>query len=94
LEVEAVGLDEAYAVHALGGSGAEGPSLLGGDGPHLHRPGLPDHLVRAGLRGLDLLGGDGAVEVDRGRVRSEVEPDRPRLSDLDEGLGEQVLAVV
>ena len=95
LAVEADRLDDAnVGRHTLGRLEPLGARLLDRQRDDLHRPGLPDDLVGAQLCGAGLLGCHRASEVDRGHLGAEVEGDRLGARDLDEGLRQQVLAVV
>ncbi len=77
-----------------GGSQALGARLLRGQRQDMNGARLPDDLVRAALGRARLLTRHEAVEVDRRQLAAEVEGDRLRVRRLDEGLRQQVLAVV
>ena len=94
-EVDVGDLDEAQQPLALGLLAERKPrGVFGGGEPHRHRPVVPDDPVGLGLGGLDLLGGEDLVEVDRAGVGPEVEAHRPRLEQPVEGGRQHVLAGV
>ena len=95
LEVEALGLHQAYRVARILGCGhAQAKGLGPGDRADPHRPGLPDDLVGAAHGRRDLLVAHGPVEVDRRHLAPEVEARRACRMKLDERTGKQVLAVM
>ncbi|MFI4946225.1 MAG: alanine--tRNA ligase-related protein, partial [Burkholderiales bacterium] len=95
LAVEACGLDDADAAqHALGRLDARRACLIGAQNGHVDGAGRPHDVVGVRLgRPGDVLAVE-AVQVDRGVGAAEVKGHGLGLSHLDEGPGQQVLAVM
>ena len=95
LGVEALDLHQTDRIDgAFGGNDACAPGFGEGEDPDIHGQGPPDDRVGSFLARYRSRGIERTIEVDGGFLAPEMEAHRARTEQIEEGAGEDVLAVV